>query len=53
MDDKTVPAARAAFETTTGARHVLTLSEADVERYLDLPWSVLVPGRHRDQPQRT
>ena len=36
MDSKSVPAAKAAFETTKGTRHVMTLSEADVEQYLDL-----------------
>ena len=36
MHSKTERAARAAFEITKGARQVMTLSEADVERYLDL-----------------
>jgi ornithine cyclodeaminase/alanine dehydrogenase-like protein (mu-crystallin family) len=36
MDSQTVGAAKAAFEITKGARQVMTLSEADVERYLDL-----------------
>jgi len=36
MHSKTSRAARAAFEITKGARQIMTLSEADVERYLDL-----------------
>jgi ornithine cyclodeaminase/alanine dehydrogenase-like protein (mu-crystallin family) len=36
MKRKTTRAAKAAFEITKGVRQVMTLSEADVERYLDL-----------------
>jgi len=36
MHGRTVRDAKAAFEITKGARKVMTLSEADVERYLDL-----------------
>jgi hypothetical protein len=36
MNSQTGRAAKAAFEITKGAQHVMTLSEADVERYLDL-----------------
>jgi len=36
MNSQTGRAAKAAFEITKGAQQVMTLSEADVERYLDL-----------------
>jgi alanine dehydrogenase len=36
MKSETARAARAAFEISKGARQVMTLSEADVERFLDL-----------------